>query len=57
MMILFSHAVKPVSNFLTVTAGAIKYDHGTGESVFLHVIAAVQENTSISLPLKECQTI
>lgn len=56
-MILFSHAVKPVSNFLTVTAGAIKYDHGTGESVFLHVIAAVQENTSISLPLKECQTI
>lgn len=56
-MILFSHAVILVSNFLIVTAGAIKYDYGTGESVFLHVIATVQENTSIPLPLKECQTI
>lgn len=56
-MILSSHAIILVSNFLIVTAGALKYDYGAGESVFPHVIATLQENTSISLPLKKCQTI
>lgn len=55
-MILSSHAIILISNFLIVTAGALKYDYGTGESVFLHIIATVQDDTSISLPLKKCQT-
>lgn len=52
-MILFSSAIILVSNFLIVKAGALKHDYGTGESIFLPFIATVQENTSISLPLKE----
>lgn len=56
-MILFSPAIILVSNFFIVPAGTLKYAYGTRESVFLHVTAMVQENTSISLPLKKCQTI
>lgn len=52
-MVLFSSAIILVSNFFIVTAGALKYDYGTGESVFLHVIATVQENASFSLPFKK----
>lgn len=57
MTILFSPAIILVSNFFIVPAGALTYAYGTGENVFLHVTATVQENTSISLPLKKCQTI